>query len=69
MISGNPIIIESDSNGSVSSSSKRAMKSKSYFFLSVSGGLELRIFILSDDSKMEESYGESMLDKSLSMIL
>lgn len=64
-----PIIFESDSKGSVSSSSKGGIESESHSFLSVSGGLELGIIILSDDSKIEESYGKSLEDEALSMTI
>ncbi|CAI8607299.1 unnamed protein product [Vicia faba] len=58
MMSGNPIIIESDSKVSVSSSSKMGMKYESHSFPSASGGIELGIIILSDDLKMEELSGD-----------
>lgn len=67
MKSDNPIIIKNDSEGSVSTSLKKRMESKSHSFPSISGGFESGIIILSDDLKMEESSEESLSDEALSM--
>lgn len=53
-MSGNPIIVERDSEGSVSSSSKKGMESESHSFPSISGSFESGIIILSEDSMMGE---------------
>lgn len=66
-MSGNHIIIESDLEGSVSSSSKRGMKSKSHSFPSTNGDSESRVIILSEDSKMEESSRKPVSRKALTM--
>lgn len=67
MMSGNPTILDCNSEGSVSSSSKGGMESESHYFLSFSGGSESEIIILSDDSEMEGFPGESPSDEVLSM--
>lgn len=66
-MSGQPIIVEKDSDGSVSSSSKKGMEFESYSFPSISGGFELWIIILSDDSRMDDTFGESLSDEDLSI--
>lgn len=48
-MSDNPIIAESDLEGSVSSSSKKGVKSESHSFPSISECFELGTIILSDD--------------------
>lgn len=58
----NLIIVESDSKGSVSSSLKRGMESESHSLPFVNGDFKLETILLSDDSKMERAYGESLTD-------
>lgn len=56
----NPIIIESDLEGSVSSSLRKGIKSELHSFSSIDGGFKLEIIHLVDDSKMEGTSGESL---------
>lgn len=60
MMGGNPIIVETDLEVSVSSSSRGEMKYESHFFSFVSGGYESGIIILSDGYEMEDLSIESM---------
>lgn len=64
-MSDNPIIVESDLEGSVSSSSKKGVKSESHSFPYISECFELGIITLSDDSSMEDLSGESLSDVAL----
>ncbi|CAI8619118.1 unnamed protein product [Vicia faba] len=43
------------------------MESESHSFPSVNGGFKSGVIILSGDSKMEESFGESLSDEAFSM--
>lgn len=51
MMNGNPVIIESNSEGSVSSSLKMGVDSELFPF--ISGYFKLEVLLLSDDSKMK----------------
>lgn len=62
-MSGNPIIIERNSEGSVSSSLKKGMKSESHSFPSISGDSKLEIVILSDDLEMDGLPEEYLSDE------
>lgn len=66
MMSGNLIIVESHLEGSVSSSSKRGMKSRSHSFPSTSGGYESGIIVLNDDLEIKGFPEESLLDEAFS---
>lgn len=56
----NPTIIESDLEGSVSSYSKRGIKSDSNPIPYASGNFKPEVILLSEDSEMEGSFGESL---------
>lgn len=68
-MNGNRIIIEIDSKGSVSSSSKIGMESESYSFRFVNGDFRLEVIIVSDDSYIEGLSAESLLGKVLSRMV
>ena len=65
-MNGNPIIVESYLKGSVPSYSNMGIESESHSFPFVSGDFESKVIILSDDSDMEKSYGESLSNKVIS---
>lgn len=67
MMSGNPVIIKSDLEGSVSSSLKKGMESKAHSFPSVSGFFESKIIILCDDQRWKSFFVESLSDEAFSM--
>lgn len=59
-MSDNPINIESDSEGDISSSSKRIMEPELHSLSSVNGDFKLETISLTDDSEIEIVFGDSL---------
>lgn len=64
MMKDDPIIIESDLEGSVSSSLRKGIEYESRSFSSINGDFKLEIIPFIDDSKMKGTSRESLSDKA-----
>lgn len=66
-MNNNPIVIESDSEGSVSSPLRRGMEFESHSISSIYEDFKPKIIPLIDNSEVESSFGESLSNEIPSM--